>query len=292
MDITSFVLGYQKGKASGGGSGGGGTGGETTEGVYWKQEPFFPDIISSAVGGSFEFGGKLHAVFKTSDTAAYGVWRLDDDQWVYVCAVPDTGLATMQSWVALNEELHLIGGETVGHYKYDGTNWTTLADLPAKYHTWSSAFAFRGELYCFMGTISATKYQLHKWDDATDTWSVVLDVGSNYPDKGVVVLNDTVYYVTAATNLYSFDGETITLIHEINKNINEVRYLGTDGETLFGIPGYYPLSISKFAGDGWEELGIMSFYQWGNAIMVNGKVHIFSGASTAQYRLHYSVAVS
>lgn len=295
MDITSFLIGYKKGQA--GGSSGGGDISDAFDGVYWKQEPYLPKTLSGYVYNAAVLNDELYAFFKNSTTNKTEVWKLQDSEWVYVCDLPSTvSYITGTALIEYNGLLHAFVGESKKHITFDGTTWTTLAELPESYNAGTrGAFVLNDVLYAVLGGV--TTPNLYKYTGVA--WELVIAVGTSNdrPSAGVAVVGNVAYWFNSVTGLYSFDGATLTLLRA-KEDVSSYLYaiVVSDGKNLYfpqkgAIPNFQKL-IGNFAEndvvDAQRRLPFNQVYIQ-QIIVFKNRLHILGASSGAPY-VHLSCA--
>ena len=258
--------------------------------VYWRQEPFIPITLSSAVStNSFTFNNAPHIALKNSETSNYEIWKFDGDSWSYVCDNPEEdAYIDSESFIEFENELHMLGGETTNHWKFDGNSWSLIATLPEKNNSRNNSFVLKGELYSTLGTLNK---KLYKFDG--DTWTLVTTLSAG-PNKGRVVIEDKMYYMGSNTNMYCYaDGEE-TAIYTLNSNVNYISQIFTDGKNIFSAasdPGY---AIRKFVNGDFIELKPIGLYKayTSSPFVYNGRFHLLCNTySSKVYGMHVSCAL-
>lgn len=215
MDILSFALGMNAGKASGGGSSGGG--GALPAGTYFEQiEPIMPGTY---FGKHFVFKDELYLWQKTvSSGSGCKYYKFANDQYTEILAT-DSYAEPINTVVVLGDLVHMITGTY--HYVFDGSTQTRLNACPKG---WNSVFVHNGELY---GSYSSSSY-LYKWKPDTDEWVETdipqLLVGATF------VFNGEIYAIKYNKNLYQLkNGEYVQLCTApVNLDLT-VRFVGKDG---------------------------------------------------------------
>lgn len=192
MDITSFVLGYNKGKASGGGSGGGGTGGgggAFAPGVYLKADyPKFPSKIPSAV--LFELNGEIYLVQSvlTGTSGKQNMYKLVNGAWSLLLTeftyINET-MYSVDTCAVHNGKAHLWTNKT-HHLVFDGTTVTKLNDFPALVEGEMMA-SVNGVLYAYCKGNGS----IYTWNEAEDTWTLLAKLNNK---------TYTLYYLLSVNN--------------------------------------------------------------------------------------------
>ena len=136
---------------------------------------------------------------------------------------------SMGSTVIYNNELHLLGGinSVYGkyHYKWDGTTWTRLDDLPYWFSN-GSAVVYNGEIHIFGGNGSGYyKKEHYKFDGST--WTQLDDLPCDFEGGSAIVYNNEIYLLgnsfstnTNNKSFYKFDGSTWTQLDDLPYEFN------------------------------------------------------------------------
>lgn len=283
MDILSYVLGYNKGKAQGAGSGGGGS--ENIDGDigrYWRAEPKIPATLASAVQRTFEFNGHFHVVFQNSDTSAKEVWWLDEEGWHYLCTSPviNNGNATYIEW---NGELHAWADyeAQTKHYKYDPDTgeFVEISTFPGTGTTSNVGFVVNNELYATVESGTQNTCDLYKFDGTA--WSLAYEKAIKcQPSYNLCVIGDNLYYINLG-KIYKFSlkNGTETLVSEgFDKNYGRLYKIGEKLYYLWKNEFYYRV----------EETGLVEFSTDFVAIanktcVVNDRVYFVAMGSSSTY---------
>lgn len=159
--------------------------------------------------------------------------------------------------VLYNDEIHLLGGNlglaqvTVKyHYKYDGTKWVRLSDLPYEF-SMGSAVVYNGEIHLIGGQYSLNKH--YKYDG--NTWTDLGDMPFDLQLSTAIVWNNE--------------------IHAISKNSSEVgehyKWTGSSWVRVCSIP-FESYSIN------WPENMDLVVY--------NNQMHLFADDAVDGERVH------
>ena len=212
MDITSFVLGLQKGKSMGGSGGG-----SLPDGVYFSHATNLK--ASSDRPYIFELNGvKYCIVNNTSSNMTYTFYKWENNEWVIAL---DTFLGSSYAdfnpfggysgRIEYNGKYHFFGSEKSSHYVFDGTTITRMADLP--YTNYNDAVAvFNGNLLIPLMSSGYNGGYLHQWNEATDTWT---KIGSEQVGRLFVVNGELYGWDTALTdsaNFVKYENGTFTTV--------------------------------------------------------------------------------
>lgn len=165
MDITSFVLGYKKGKAEGV-SGGGGS---LPAGVYFSPSPI--RAPTNYRHKRFMFNGELYAGCSPYDAAGTinTIKKWDGSAWAEVVSVDETTHRLDSSnftVVELNGKAHIISGKY--HSIFDGTSITKSAGFSGLGGTYP--VIWQGALYALRSDMG----DFYKWDEQSEGWIQIL----------------------------------------------------------------------------------------------------------------------
>ena len=130
-------------------------GGGKSEGLYvWKK---------------YEIGSELKEINKSVSTLPY--------------AFQDG------SAVVLNNEIHILGGQSFGgyHYKFNGSSWTSVSALPYDFYR-GSAVVLNGEIHILGGSYDSSSYTSHyKFNSTTSPWTEVSTLPYDFYSGNAVV---------------------------------------------------------------------------------------------------------
>lgn len=158
------------------------------------------------------------------------------------------------SGVALNEEIHILGGSKTGtytnHYKYNGFEWEEVSTLPYDFYL-SGAVVLNGEIHILGSYSSSENYKKHyKFNGST--WEEVSTLPYNFYRGSAVVYN------------------------------NEIHILGGIDDTTTLV------KHCKFNGSTWEEVSTLPYkFCNGCAVVLNDEIHILGGSRVGTFWLHY-----
>lgn len=210
MDITSFVLGYQKGKASGGSGGGGTGGGSLPAGVYLSASPIKNPTTNRHK--RFMFNGELYASCypNTGSGNLRTIYKWNGTAWETLLtsssASTDIAGGGMDSvnWncAEFNGKLHMVDGKY--HYVFDGENLVRTTDCTGASET--TLCVWQGKLYLVDSHSSNTR-GLYEWDDDSSAWNTVTTF-SFYPGEGISY-GDQLYCINGTT-VYKYVDDTLT----------------------------------------------------------------------------------
>lgn len=171
MDIISFVLGYNKGKATGGSSGGGG--GSLPAGVYFSPSPI--KAPTNYRHKRFMFNGELYAGCGSVAGAGYmnTIKKWDGSAWADVISVDSSThqLDSSDFKVAeLNGKAHIFSGQE--HSIFDGTSITKAAGFSGLGTTYPAIW--QGVLYI----IRSEHGEFYQWDEESESWVEILSTSN------------------------------------------------------------------------------------------------------------------
>jgi hypothetical protein len=138
--------------------------------------------------------------------------------------------------VVYNDELHILGSSTSGcckyHYKYDGTSWSIVSNLPFDFYRIStqnqrSIIVYENEIHLFGGNSIANATKHYKFDGTS--WSSV----STLPAGGFSATSDNIAWVDDENNL---------------------RIMITRQETNNYVSYYYYADVYVYKNGAWEEI--------------------------------------
>lgn len=289
MDILSYLIGYKKGKDSGG-SGGGFV--DEFDGLYWRQEVYLPSVTKDYARPSFVLDNELYTIITNTGTSKKEIWKMGENEWTYVCDGPTGDLAC---GVEFNGLVYIFGYDNTKLWTFDGAAVTAQSDLPAKTYEYSCAFVFNGDLYASLYGTTFTNRHFYRL--TADGWVKISEFGDMtiYPAKGVAVAGNKVYFITDSTELYCFDGVNFAQIPD-PAGFNSDHQLLSDGKGV-----YLPHSLStgifyKLVDDEFVEckrrLPIDRVLQRNQWAAFNGRVHFLGGVSgTSNKFIHMSCAM-
>lgn len=103
-----------------------------------------------------------------------------------------------------NGEIHLMGcgsSSTIygryftnqrGHWKYNGTEWVELNDLPGSY-SGKKAIIHNSRVYAFFKPSSSSYSTMFRWNETSDTWESVLALPTGYNTNPLTYINALSY---------------------------------------------------------------------------------------------------
>ena len=206
--------------------------------------------------------------------------------------------------VVYNDEIHLLGTTgTYGHYKWDGSSWTSVSTLPYSFIS-SSAVVYDGCIH-ILGSGSSGNYTKHYKYDGT-SWTSVSTLPYNFYDGSAVVYNNEIHILgssnsnTTYTNHYKYDGTSWTSVSTLPYEFddgsavvynNEIHILGS----VVNNTNY--TSHYKYNGTVWTSVSTLpcNFYE-GACTVYDNKIHIFGGveissSSSSYLNKHYAVGI-
>ena len=225
MDITSFLLGYESGKTTGGGGSGGG--GSLPAGLYWTGAGI-KNATDYYQQFPFTFKGELYC-FKglsgtgsasSADYLCYDICKYTDGAWTTVVSKAKNSTGNIRG-VEFNGKVHFIN-EYKTHYIFDGTTYTTAANLPVYSTDTGGSVAF-----VHNGVLKFSTYKgavlIYAWDEATDTWTEECQIASgesySYFYNFFGVVDGEAYFQmkdasTGKYNIYRYTGSSHELVCE------------------------------------------------------------------------------
>lgn len=174
-------------------------GGSEDDSLYIGLPLYFPwggyGVNIKYNGKIYSFGGS-HGIYGVFDgERVYYVKGEAPDVYLYDCAV-----------VECKNELHFLGGSR--HFKFDGTTWVTLENLPYSYSkSGGRVVVYNDEIHILGFNYNDTKH--YKWNGSSWVGDAVLPKTINY--GGAVSYNGFIYIFcvmsTSSTDgYYRFDG--------------------------------------------------------------------------------------
>ena len=96
------------------------------------------------------------------------------------------------SAVVLNDEIHILGGDTGSrnHYKYDGSTWTSVSTLPYNFYD-SSAVVLNNEIHILGSGVSGNDTKHYKYNGSE--WVEVSTLPCNLLNGTVVIYNNEIH---------------------------------------------------------------------------------------------------
>lgn len=233
MDITSFVLGYKKGKASGGSGGGGGS---LPAGMYFTASS--NKSPTNYRHKRFMYNGELYATWYNAAGSGYAnrLSKWNGSAWESVLS---SQLSTMDgtNWGACeyNGKMHFIEGKS--HYVFDGTTFTKSTDLPAM--GYGDPVIYQGKIVTYVGSEGS----LYEWDDTNSVWVSMAKLANNsYTYYAPFTYNDTLY-LEESNKLYIYDNGVMTEVASVSGGSDNWRiYNGKAVSFKFGKAYFVDLS--------------------------------------------------
>lgn len=157
------------------------------------------------------------------------------------------------------DAMHLLGGggNTTGHYKYNGSTWSSVSTFPVglgEYDGFNS-FIHNGMLYLAKYTQNATNNGIYLFDDSTSTWSKTIDLPI-----------DMLSAYTNSNYVESYNGE-IHFIYVPDRPVN------------YSVVNHYKWNET----DGWVEVGIFATYELAYLVTYNDKLIGFTNGRMFEY---------
>ena len=197
--------------------------------------------------------------------------------------------------VIYNDEIHILGGRTAAqyryHYKWDGTTWTQLSDLPYNFSR-GVAVVYHDEIHIFGSVINENKRKHYKWDGTT--WTQLSDFPSEYgvARASAVVYNNEIHILSGyaiysnnssdtSSSHYKWDGTTWTQLSDLPWSIGDCSAVVYDG--CINVYGNSAHSY-KWDGTTWTQLSDIPYnvyINYGVAIEYMGKINIFGDESSS-----------
>ena len=241
MNISSFLIGYQTGNNAGGGSSGGG--GSLPAGMYFSR-------LDVPVANNYhkkwvELAGVLYefSLTGTGNGSKCSVSKFVDGVWqeVIASATLTFGNPSQPRMVELDGKIHILGGDTISHYIFDGVTVTASTDCPGSVPTRAVAVCNEELFVC----ISASPRSIQKWNPSSNSWEAVTTF-SVYASRNLVSANNKLYY-TEGQNLFLWENGTATQVATLSSNFYASAQLPmwSVGESIYFISNDYKKMVCK-----------------------------------------------
>lgn len=162
--------------------------------------------------------------------------------------------ATSASFFVLNPPLlgstSSLSSGTLFHYKFDGTSWTKVSDLPFPF-SFGGAVEFCDEIHILGSVIDGYEKYHYKWDGTT--WTEVGTLPFGFESSCIEVLNNK--------------------IHILGSN-----YTNTTRKYHY-----------NFDGISWSEIGTLPYELPSACVKWNNRIHIMGSTNENYYKYHYEV---
>lgn len=273
MNVSSFLIGYQAGKNSGGGGSSGG--GTLPAGVYWEQfKPYAPKAVTNYF---FKYNGKLHLLSRQSSSSdLYDIYEYSNG--VYSIIASNLNILYGASGVReYNGKIHFLAGGYEYHYVFDGGTLTRLNNLPTS-ATKNEVFEWNGILYVHSYGTSAVLYQ---WNESEDTWTDSGIVQSEFYANGYrFVYNDELYRLDSK-KLYKYVDGSAVLIKTFDFSTSLNMLIGDNLYSTTSSVGIVPIYKYNIATDTLTDLGLTPYFGSGGYLYYyDGTVRLAGGNST------------
>lgn len=198
--------------------------------------------------------------------------------------------------VVYHNEIHLLGGSYsngtgTNHYKWDGTEWTSVSTLPYVFY-WGKAVVYNDEIHILGGHDGESYLQIHyKWDGVSWTQSVA-NPNRLYSTYGsVVVYNNKIY-------LFSSNGSN-SWLYTWSEGDSSWTYEGTltynSASSCFVVYNNeihqltYNGNHYKYNGTSWSQVGVLPFTtSYFSVVVYNDEIHLLGGVSSGSYPNYHS----
>ena len=193
FDPISFAMGMNAAKGSEGSSGGGGA---VEKGGYIKTtDNYVPAKYNQRW---FYLNGELYAIVNQNTTnSVVDVYKIVDGTWTKIVSSFNALMARFNSTnfiVEFHGKAQMLRPEAKSRLAFDGTTLSIPADLPCSCsNSINGGCVHNDELYYW-----GSDYKIYKWNEATDTWAVVMEFPSSFN------YNCSLY--SYANNLFVIDG--------------------------------------------------------------------------------------
>jgi len=277
--------------------------------------------IKSSGGCSVVAGNKIHLLggynydYTTKEENylnTHYVWDGSTETWSQEEEIPYAfyrGTA-----VELNGEIHVMGGyyyDSVEgeeyycdeHYKYDGSTWTPLEDIPLSVRSPASV-VFNGEIHLFGGYDGSDASDTHYvYDEVNDSWDESDPLPVPLYLHSAVVFNGEIHIIggynnSGANNMhikYNSSGEW-EFLDDMNFSPygsvatvfdNEIYIIGGDNFDNEDV------NVYRYKNNKWIPCGrLPSNYSRSSGVTYNSEIHIFGGKIGSEYsNKHYVYGV-
>lgn len=206
------------------------------------------------------------------------------------------------SAVVYHNEIHILGSAifdstNTAHYKWDGTNWSSVSTLPFSF-TSGSAVVYNDEIHILGGNGNAdsnNKLKHYKWNGSS--WVSVSTLPYSFYFGSAVVYNNEIHILggddnngsATITNHYKWNGSSWVSASTLPYAFGSGSAVILNGE-IHIIGGQLNLiKHYKWDGSSWSSASTLLYgFINGSAVVYNNEIHLLgSGASTSDHERHY-----
>ena len=237
---------------------------ELADGVYKWEKIGLPGAYTD----SFMYNSKTF-VYCNSSYRYY-----DGSSWV-TSDIPNLTNRCLNS--TYNNELHGFTKDKK-HYKYDGTSWVEVGDVPQEF-TGAISFEYNGVLYIMSGTY----FRNHWYEYDGTTWTYHSE---NMPLEAVdyLIHDGFVYLFGTGGTIYSFDGASFVKTDVAAPTNSSYKFILL-GDKLYAFKLAPTTTVSEtplcyvYENDTWVCLGALPYNFGGNAFVYNNEIHLVGGTN-------------
>lgn len=186
--------------------------------------------------------------------------------------------------IVYNDEIHILGGGySTSHYKWDGSDWSSVSTLPYNFIN-GSAVVLNNEIHILGGSYDVSDYTSHyKWNGTQ--WDEVSTLPYDFYGGYAVVYNDEIHIMSGdssgSSNLhYKWNGSSWSPVSTLPNNINvdasvivyknRIRIMG-------GNEGYDNL---EWDGDTWNNISVLPYnFYGGSAVILEEDIYMMGGSN-------------
>ena len=236
-------------------------------------------VIQSASVGETTFAG----AYTVNPAGEIGGTTYDWAAWQEVAGLPKTVYYTHGA--VLNGAYYIVGGhvDTViqtNVFRFDGTNWTEVAGLPAARRN-AAIGTYSNAIYCIAGHNSSSDETntVFKFDGTS--WTTVAPLPTSRYSFSAKAYNGYLYAIagnpTPRTNVYRYDGAVWEEV--AGTPSNQVNAAATvAGGYLYSAGGYQCENAFRFDGTNWTDIGAMpDVVNFGSGGTLNDQPYVYGG---------------